>query len=252
MNEILKADLHLHTAEDRSENIEHDAYRLLDEAHRQGFDVISITNHDTFTFNRKLRDYASKLEILLLPGVELTVEGRHVLILGDLSGVRQVKQLKDLYKLKREETLLIAPHPFFPASRGLGKSLFACLDLFDVLEYCHCYTRLINFNRLAVSVAEKEGLPMASFSDSHMLWQFGRSYSLLLGERSPEGVFSALRGGAVQMVTSPLDPLALIRTIKWIVPGLAGKLLDNTLKRRSRKQAVPEFTETILDSRNSG
>ena len=252
MVEILKADLHLHTAEDRSENIEHNAYRLLDEAHCQGFDVISITNHDTLTFNRKLCEYAGKLGILLLPGVELTVEGRHVLVIGELGGIRQVKRLKDLYKLKREQTLLIAPHPFFPASRGLGKSLFPYLDLFDVLEYSHCYTRLINYNQLAVRVAEKEGLPMASFSDSHKLWQFGGSYSLLLGDRTAEGVFYALRSGAVQMVTRPLGPLALIRTIQWVVPGLISKLLDNTLKRASQRQTVPEFTETIMDSKNAG
>ena len=174
MREILKADLHLHTGEDRAEKIKHSAYDLLGEAYRRGFDVISITNHDAIAHTAELESFAGSLGILLIPGVELTVEAAHVLVLGELSGLEEVQRLDDLYRLKSERTLIIAPHPFFPATAGLGDRLYRYLDLFDALEICQCYTRLVDFNRPAVRLAAKANLPLAAFSDSHQLWQFGR------------------------------------------------------------------------------
>src|SRR5262249_31661572 len=75
----LRADLHLHTRE-RESFIAYDARDLIDRAARSGFQVLSITNHDTVTFSAGLRGYAQERGILLIPGIEATIEGKHVLL----------------------------------------------------------------------------------------------------------------------------------------------------------------------------
>src|SRR5438034_8390327 len=75
----LRADLHLHTRE-RESFITYDARELIDGAEHAGFQVLSITNHDTVTFSADLEAYARERGILLIPGVEATIEGKHVLL----------------------------------------------------------------------------------------------------------------------------------------------------------------------------
>jgi len=95
----LKADLHLHTRE-AEPFIAFDAYGLIDRAAREGFQVLSITNHDTLTFSDRLAAYARARGILLIPGAEATIEGRHVLLynidvplsaIGTFARLRQFK-----------------------------------------------------------------------------------------------------------------------------------------------------------------
>src|SRR2546427_6673114 len=75
----LRADLHLHTRE-RESFIAYDARELIDGAAHAGFQVLSITNHNTVTFSRDLQAYAQERGILLIPGIEATIEGKHVLL----------------------------------------------------------------------------------------------------------------------------------------------------------------------------
>ncbi|MDH4268269.1 MAG: PHP domain-containing protein, partial [Deltaproteobacteria bacterium] len=56
----LKADLHLHTAEDPVDRAQYTAKELIAKAADKGFDVISITNHQQMTFNQDLFSYAKE------------------------------------------------------------------------------------------------------------------------------------------------------------------------------------------------
>src|SRR5712692_2307780 len=76
---VLKTDLLLHTSEGKS-FIRYDARSLIDRAAREGYHVLSITNHDLVTVRQDLQAYASERRILLIPGVEATIEGKHVLL----------------------------------------------------------------------------------------------------------------------------------------------------------------------------
>ena len=75
----LKADLHLHTREGDA-FIAYDARALIDRAAREGYRVIAVTNHDQLTFSRRLAEYAGERGVVLVPGVEATIEGCHVLV----------------------------------------------------------------------------------------------------------------------------------------------------------------------------
>src|SRR5688572_258870 len=118
----LKADLHLHTRE-REEFITYNAWGLIDRAASYGFQVLRITNHDTVTFSAELQGYARERGILLIPGVEATVEGKHVLLYNIDVPPERIRTFADLRRLRRPEWLVVAPHPFFPASYALRKRL---------------------------------------------------------------------------------------------------------------------------------
>ena len=204
----LKADLHLHTAEDPLDRIRYTAKELISKAAQMGFDVLSITNHRCMTFSQELLSYAQERDILLIPGMEMTIQRRHVLLLNPSPG-KMCSDFSSLSKLRRPETLIIAPHPYFPSMYSLNGYLLEHLTLFDALEYCHFYSPMINFNQKALEVSEFYRFPMVGNSDAHFLSQLGTTYSLIYAEKNLESIFSAIRRNKVEVVTRPLKPLEM-------------------------------------------
>src|SRR4030042_312462 len=104
----LKADLHLHTAEDPLDRIRYTAKELISKAADESFDVISITNHHQMTFNQDLLSYAQQRGILLIPGIEMTIRRRHVLVLNPPPH----KTCSDFLSLDRKSTRLNSSHGY--------------------------------------------------------------------------------------------------------------------------------------------
>lgn len=204
----LKTDLHLHTSEDPLDHIRYTAKELIQKAAVEGFDVISITNHHQVTFNQDLSSYAHERGILLIPGIEMTIQRRHVLVLNPPPH-KLCSDFISLAKLRRPETLIIAPHPFFPGTYSLNGYFLKHLNLFDAMEYCHYYSSAINFNQRAVKVSRDFGFPLVGNSDSHFLSQFGTTYSLIDAHKNIESVFAAIRQNKVEVRSRPLNYLEM-------------------------------------------
>jgi len=218
----LKADLHLHTAEDPVDCVGYAAKDLISKAADEGFEVISITNHQRITFNEDLFSLAKERGILLIPGIEMEIQGRHVLVLNPPSyGMNS--DFISLSKMRRPETLIIAPHPYYPGTTSLNGYLSKYLNLFDALEYSHFYSQMINFNQKAVEVSQSFGLPLVGTSDAHFLSQLGTTYSLIYAEKNLEAVFGAIRQNRVKVTSRPLKHLEM--------GSIAARLL--TMKLRS-------------------
>ncbi len=146
----LKADLHIHTQEDPKDKIKYTAKELIDEAWRQKFDVLAITNHNLVTYDDYLKKYALDKGIILIPGIELKVEGKHIILLNvNDEGEREIRTLEELRDYKNESSLIVAPHPYFPMFASLGAKLGQYIHIFDAIEYTHFYFKGINFNRKA-------------------------------------------------------------------------------------------------------
>ena len=202
----LKVDLHTHTAEDPYEYIKYDARQLIDRASQVGIDVLAITNHNTVTYNTELAGYAEKKGILLIPGMEAVLSGKHVLIINpDFKTISQDRSLKDLEKIKNEKNLIIAPHPFFPNSKSLKSNLFSYLHFFDAIEFCHFYNHLIDCNKKAVRAAEHYKKPQIGTSDCHNIWQFGTTYSLVEAEKNIPSIIKAIKKGEIEIHTTPVS-----------------------------------------------
>jgi len=207
----LKADLHLHTREGDG-FIAYDAVALIERAAREGYRVLAITNHDRLTFSPRLAGYAADRGIVLVPGVEATVEGCHVLIYNaDVSPAR-LRTFAELRRLRTPEWLVVAPHPFFPASFSLGERLRREIDIFDAIEFSHFYTQRIDFNAPAVRLARASGLPLLGSSDAHLHRQLGTTYSMIDAAPDVDSVLAAVRQHRVGVVSRPLSLMALLAT----------------------------------------
>ncbi len=225
----VKADFHIHTSEDRRDLIRYSSTELIEMGRRRGFSCLAITNHDTCIWSEYLRDYARERGICLLPGMEATIQGRHVLLINFDFDAISVSRLEDLYRLRSKDSLIIAPHPFYPSPVALGKRFVKHLDLFDAAEWSHFFCRRINFNLKMEKLARASGLPVVGTSDAHQRIQFDTTYSVLDAEElEPESIIRAVKKGRVKVVTRPL-PLPKLLEI-----NIRMAVRNHILKRFSR------------------
>lgn len=223
---MLKVDLHTHTSDDPVDRIPYTAAELVDRAAELGYDAIAITLHDRQLDPGPLASYAGDRGIVLIPGVEQTIEGRHVLLLNFARGADQVRTFDELAALKREQPgLVIAPHPFFPARSCLRGLMDRHAHLFDAVEYNAMFTKTANFNRRAEQWAAAHGKPLVGNGDVHRLWQLGTCYSLVDAAPDPEAICAAIADGRVSVRHEPLPWGTALRTLadmmlKITVPGM--------------------------------
>lgn len=220
---MLKADLHLHTAEDPEDKIGYTARQLIDRASLLGFDVLAITNHNSMFYNKKIKAYAEKKNILLIPGAEMRLEGADVLVYNiEKKEAEKLKKIPDLKKIKkRKKSLIAAPHPFY-VYRSLGKKLKKNIGLFDAVEYCHFYTRMTNrFNNKAAYIASENKKPLVGNSDAHELWKLNSTYTLIDAKKDVDSVVRAVKKGKVKVITRPLAYTTYLKALmKMIFRGL--------------------------------
>lgn len=82
---MLKIDLHLHTIATSSDSaFEFDLAKLQAYVSHASLDVIAITNHNVFDF-KQFEDISKAVPALVLPGIEVDVEGCHILLIADPS-----------------------------------------------------------------------------------------------------------------------------------------------------------------------
>ena len=218
---MLKADFHVHTADDYSDSISYSSEMVIDSAASMGFDVLALISHDVFYESERLREYALRKGILLIYGVEREIAGKHVLILNPDKEQQEVNSFESLRKVRGRTEVVIAPHPFYPSMSCLWKELYNNLDLFDAVEFCSMYFRFFNvFNWVATRIAHRYNLPIVGTTDAH-IWPYkGQTYSLVDAPKTITGVLDAIRKGHVQLRTSPMTIMDAARMLlrpdaKW-------------------------------------
>jgi hypothetical protein len=212
MLQKLKVDFHTHTADDPQDYISFSSTELIDRAQRLGFDALAITNHDVVTYSPALERFAGERGILLIPGAELTLSRKHVIVINpELKGYQKIKTLEDLAKIKNDRNLIIAPHPFYPGFKCLKSDLEAHLPSFDAVEFSFFYSRYINRNKKAVDLAREHHRPLVGSSDCHSIWQIGSTYTLVEAEKNISSIITAVKEGRVEIETAPLSLPAMVR-----------------------------------------
>jgi predicted metal-dependent phosphoesterase TrpH len=178
---------------------------MIEEASKKGYHVISITNHNTVTYDTELAEFARERGILLVPGVEATVMGKHVLIYGVDGMDEKWDKLTffDLKRLKAKGAFIVAPHPFYPNYNCLGNLLERFSALFDAVEYSHLYTKKLNFNHKAQNFAKSRGMPLLGLSDAHSLKQLDYTYTLIDASKDMASIFDAIRENRTTIITRP-------------------------------------------------
>src|SRR5207237_6951891 len=100
---MLKADLHIHTADDPVDRISHTTTDVIDRAAALGYQALAITLHERQLDLAALDSYARERRIVLIPGVESTSERKHVLLMNFRHDAEAVRTVTDLEQMNAED-----------------------------------------------------------------------------------------------------------------------------------------------------
>ncbi len=227
---MLKAELHAHinAGSRHRKNINYSALQLIDEAAKQEFNVLAITCHDWVYEDKTAEAYAQKKGILLIKGVERTIEGKHVLIYNlsnaDMQKIHLFEELKK-FKQKNKGILVIAPHPFHWTPVCLRNKVLQYVDLFDAWEYSWYYTYGINPNRKTAKLAKQFHKSVVGCSDVHRIENLGATYTLIDSKATIESVFEAIKKNKVKIVTKPLSWIKFTAIAFHLLKAILGESL---------------------------
>ena len=214
----LMADLHTHTSDDPWDNVSYSAEELIAAAAAQGIQALAITCHGVLAHNHYLQEFARRRGILLIPGIESFVEGRHVLILNPDPEQVRVQSFDELRRLGPRHAAIIAPHPYFPVGMSLMNKLQEHVDLFHAIEYHSFYTRTINFNRKAERAAKEFNLPLVGTSDNHTFPYEPTTFTWIESqEATVPAVIDAICRGAVTVESRPCSYRHIAQTLAFTV-----------------------------------
>jgi predicted metal-dependent phosphoesterase TrpH len=220
----LKAELHSHCNLDPSDHglCPYSAEELIRESARLGYQVLAITCHDLDVWSPRLSSYAADLGIILIPGMEVSTEGRHhTLVYNFGTGAEDLDTLLKIRRHSRPDTLVVAPHPYFPSTKCLGRLLDRNLDIFDAIEVSGFYATGLDFNRRARATAAAHGKPLVGNNDVHQLWQLERTCSWVQAAPNVGAILAAIKLGRVRIETRALS---YGRVTQWWATALARRV----------------------------
>lgn len=223
----LKCQFHSHAAGDKVDVIRHSPKQLIDKAAHFNYDVLAITSHRTVIFNKKLQKYAAKKNIILIPGTEFEINGKHILGINIDNDILKVDSFAKLaaYKKSHPNCLIVAPHPFFPGPFCLKKALIENITIFDAIEISFAYTKTKNYNREAIELAHRWKKPLIATSDCHILKYLDLGYTLVKATKNTKSIIVAIKDNKVQPIHHPTTYLTIASSIlRVIIPTLASKL----------------------------
>jgi len=211
---IIKGDLHIHSNLSDGRD---DPEKILRRARELDLEAISITDHDTFRAHLNGR----KVEILLIPGIEITSSKGHIVVLCEKpeSRLEVLKGSEPEEIIEEAESLNCLPfpsHPFDPFRKSLGKALDGLkLKAIEVFN-----PRAPNFaNSKALKYSQMNGIAGLANSDSHLINSIGSSYSFIdVNELTAGEIIDAIaKGRIVRRICNYLSVKVKIEAIKWYI-----------------------------------
>jgi predicted metal-dependent phosphoesterase TrpH len=218
---VLKVELHAHTGLDPADYVPHTTRQLIDRAAALGYGAIAITLHNRYYEPLADREYARERGIVLIPGIERTIDRRHLILLNFPADCQVVSSVEDVRALKRRypKGLVVVPHAFYPIGSALGPDADRWESLIDAVEVNSMFTRWLNFNRRAIAWARSRGKPLVGNTDLHLLDQLGTTYSLVDAGPDPDAICDAIREGRVEVRSSALSTVRAVWTFGRMLGG---------------------------------
>jgi predicted metal-dependent phosphoesterase TrpH len=237
-NGWLKAELHSHCNLDPSDHglCLYSAEELIREAARLGYQILAITCHNLDVWSPRLSSHAADYGITLIPGMEVSTEGRrHTLVYNFRTGAENLDTLDKIRRLSRPDTLVVAPHPYFPSTKCLGRRVDRNLDVFDAIEVSGFRAPGLDFNRRARSMAAVHNKPLIGNSDVHQLWQLNRTFTWIEAEPNLGSILSAIKSGRVRIESRALSYPQVIR---WWTTTI-GRYIASLPANREHRSRLP-------------
>jgi predicted metal-dependent phosphoesterase TrpH len=164
-----------------------------------------------------------------------------VLLVNFPQEAERVSTFEEIARLKaRSNGVVIAPHPFFPASPCLHGYLDKYRSLFDAVEVNAFYTRTLDFNKRAVRWAAEHGKPLVGNGDVHRLEQLGSTYSIIDAPPDRDAVCEAIREGKVEVRRRPVSHRFALRHVAFMMGA------DGTRRRGSGQGAATQIPESVV------
>jgi hypothetical protein len=244
----IKADFHLHTAEDPFDEVNYTAIELLDLARAKGFGALAVTLHRHVFHDEGVFARARELGILMIPAAELRIEGADVVLLNitpdEAARLHTFDDLRELRAARGDSIFTFAPHPYYVLGGSIGERAEEHIDCFDAIEFCHFHLPLLNPNRRAARLAAAHGKPLLATSDSHRREFFGRNYSFIGIEGGASGLptiaqlFAGMRAHRIRRVnpTGGLPRLIALLFFVLVINPILRRLPGS--KRSAARQRV--------------
>lgn len=209
-----KADLHFHTWHSIDSLTSPKA--AVEAAVKKGIQVLAITDHDSIDGALAARAYAQKhnLPVEVIIGEEIYCNAGHIIGLFLEERIESFLPVEDtLQELKRQNAIVIIPHLLFDED-VLGEYLYrykvSYLDLIKnpaFLDAVHGI-EVENFSIMEDDFSEKANFMNQEFlkkarissSDSHIVLNFGHSYTLFEGSTAEE-----LKKAILEKTTVPVS-----------------------------------------------
>ena len=214
----LRFDLHVHSSfSDGRDGVE----AILEAAVEKNLDGIAITDHDTiegsFEAERIVRERG--LDIMVIPGVEVSTSDGHLLALGIRELPTKGKSPEETIEFVHDRGgITIVSHPY----HVFRHAMYRIPDCDAVEVYNSKYIFGIA-NWWAKRKAEKLGLPMVAGSDAHMAKTVGLGVTLIEVEDDNENgcevsaVLATIRAGRVKIDGSKTSPAVFVgQMIRWV------------------------------------
>jgi predicted metal-dependent phosphoesterase TrpH len=211
----MKFDLHIHSNySDGHANVK----EIVQAAKRRGLDGIAITDHDTMKGIPAAKKYIKekKLDLLLIPGIEVNTSEGHLLILG----VDRPPQKKRSPEETIEEAhdlggIANVPHPYHPFRHALGRIPDA--DAVEVYNSKHLFGLA---NGRAKLEASRRGMTMVAGSDSHFAETVGLGVTEIEAE-DVDSVLEAIRLGQTRILGKRTPPKFFLgNTVTYIYKAI--------------------------------
>lgn len=196
----MRFDLHIHSnCSDGHDEVK----TILKAAVRRKLAGISITDHDTLRGSEKARKIIKeqKLDLILIPGAEVTTAEGHLLVLGVSEIPPRGLSPEETTDLAHEQGgITIVPHPYHPFRHAIGR-VPKC-DAVEVYNSKHLFGIA---NARARREARRRGLPMVAGSDSHFADTIGLGVTEIDAQNGKEAI-EAIRAGRTRVVGKRTPP----------------------------------------------
>jgi len=193
----LKIDLHVHTC------YSYDAITTLEEvvtySKKRGLDGVAITDHDTLLGALKL---VQKSKILVIPGIEITALGGHVLALNITKPIPPKLDLSEtIQRIHEAGGIAVAAHPASVYKSKLSQQVTS----YDAIEVINSAAVPFSFSTyLNRKFATRLNLPQTAGSDSHYAPEIGAAYTIVEADPDVDEIIQAIKRGATLPLGEPI------------------------------------------------
>lgn len=193
----LNLDLHVHT--EYSRDCKTRINEIVERCHEAGLDGYAIADHDTVEgIDEAL---TGKDDLVVIPGVEITSSGGHVLGLGVKELIPSSLTVKEtVKKIHQKRGIAVLAHPYgIPRSwvniDDVKGSDFDAIEVANAAQIPYSYIRKLN-----QALADELRLPATAGSDSHIPETVGRCYTKVESRsREASDILNSIKSGKTEI-----------------------------------------------------